>query len=88
MWEKSGAYHLVHGVTWIGSTRYSSYIEDYWPCAGELSGLIAMGMQLRDPINSRLTRWRFTIYLVAVAERRRAERRPRVSTGLSLGCGK
>ena len=29
-----------------------NYLEVYWPCAGELSAVNAIGTQLRDPINS------------------------------------
>ena len=35
-----------------------NYVEVYWPCAGGLSAVNAIGKQLRDPINSGLTRWR------------------------------
>ena len=35
--------------------------ELYWPRAGELSAVNAIGMQLRDPINSGLTRWRMAV---------------------------
>ncbi|CAN0236523.1 unnamed protein product, partial [Ascophyllum nodosum] len=41
-----------------GSTHYLNYLEDYWPSAGGLSAVNAIGTQLRDPINSGLTRWR------------------------------
>ena len=34
-----------------------NYLEVYWPCAGGLSAANAVGTQLRDPINSGLTRW-------------------------------
>ena len=43
-------------VTCKGSTHYWNYVEDYWPCAGGLSVVNAIGTQLRDPINSGLTR--------------------------------
>ena len=33
----------------------------YWPCAGGLSAVNAIGTQLRDPINSALTRWRMAV---------------------------
>ena len=36
-------------------------IEVYWPCAGGLSAVNAIGAQLRDPINSGLTQWRLTV---------------------------
>ena len=32
-------------------------IEVYWPCAGRLSAVNAIGAQLRDPIKSGLTQW-------------------------------
>ena len=34
----------------IGSIRYSSYL-DYWPFAGGLAAVNAVGTQLRDLIN-------------------------------------
>ena len=37
-----------------GSTR-SEYLEVYWPHAGGLSAVNAIGTQMRDPINSGLT---------------------------------
>ena len=42
-------------VTCQGSTRYSNYLEVYWPCASGLSAVNAFGTQLRDSINSGLT---------------------------------
>ena len=36
-------------------------IEVYWPCAGGLSAVNANGAQMRDPINSGLTRWRLVV---------------------------
>ena len=42
-------------VTCKGSTRYWNYLEVYWPCAGGLSAVNAIGTQLRDSINSGLT---------------------------------
>ena len=46
---------LVIGPWWYctckGSTRYWNYLNDYWPCAGELSVMNVIDMQLlRDPI--------------------------------------
>ena len=41
-------------VTCQVSTRYWNYLEVYWPCAGGLSAVNAIGTQLRDPINSEL----------------------------------
>ena len=34
----------------------------FWPCAGGLSVVSAIDTQLRDPINSGLTRWQLTVY--------------------------
>ena len=36
--------------TWKISTHYLNYLEDYWPCAGRLSTVNAIGTQLRYPI--------------------------------------
>ena len=38
-----------------------NYLEVYWPCVGGLSVVNAIGTQLRDPINSGLTRWRMAV---------------------------
>ena len=38
--------------------RKTPFTGDDWPCAGGLSAVNAIGTQLRDPINSGLTRWR------------------------------
>ena len=48
-------------VTCQGSTRSELYLEVYWPCAGGLSAVKAIGTQLRGPINSGLTRWRMAV---------------------------
>ena len=37
------------------ATTIWNYLEIYWPCAGGLSAVNAIGTQLRDPINSGLT---------------------------------
>ena len=39
----------------------TNYLEVYWPCAGGLSAANTIGTQLRDPINSGLTRWLMTV---------------------------
>ena len=54
MWEREANINWPM-VTCQGSTR-SELPEVYWPCAGGLSGVNAIGTQLRDPINSGLTR--------------------------------
>ena len=38
-----------------------NYLEAYWPCAGGLSAVNAIGTQLREPINSGLIRWRIAV---------------------------
>ena len=58
---------MVHGDTWIGSTRYSNYLEDCWPCAGGLSAVNVIGTQSHDVI-SGLTQWRLTVEMDLVAE--------------------
>ena len=60
---KKGAHYMVHGVLQNGSTRYWNYLEDYWPCAGGLSAVNAIGTQLRDTINSGLTRSRMAVQI-------------------------
>ena len=56
-----GAHQLVHGDLQNGCTHYWNYLEGHWPCAGGLSAVNAIGTQLRDPINSGLTRWRMAV---------------------------
>ena len=60
-------------VTCKKATLVRNYllIDVYWPCAGGLSAVNAIGAQLRDPINSGLTQWRlavFNIIMDAAAE--------------------
>ena len=38
-----------------------NYLEVYWPRAGGLSAVNAIGTQLRDPTNSGLTRWHMAV---------------------------
>ena len=40
-----------------------NYLEVYWPCAGGLSAVNTIGMQLRDPTNSGLTRWCMAVFI-------------------------
>ena len=40
---------MVHGNPQNGSTRYGNYLEDYWPCAGGLSAVNAIGTQFASP---------------------------------------
>ena len=54
---KRGAYYLVHDDL----PRLHNYLEVYWPCAGGLSAVNAIGTHLRDPINSGLIRWRMAV---------------------------
>ena len=37
---------MVDGITWKKNTRFSSYLEDCWTCAGELLAVNAIGKQL------------------------------------------
>ena len=43
------------------ATFVQNYLEVYWACAGKLSAVNAIGMQLRNPINSGLTRFYFAV---------------------------
>ena len=38
-----------------------NYLEVYWPCDAGLPAVNAIGTQLRDAINSGLTRWRMAV---------------------------
>ena len=51
---------MVHGDL-PGQHSFRTTLEVYWPCAGGLSAVNAIGTQLRDPINSGLTRWRMAV---------------------------
>ena len=56
--KKRGAHKLVHGDLQRQQPVTGTLpFEDYWPCAGGLSAVNAIGTQLRSPINSGLTRW-------------------------------
>ena len=70
-------------VTCQGSTRYWNYLEVYWPCAGGLSAMNAIGTQLRDPINSGLTRWRMAVEMNKRTPPRKSREKPVFS--LSMG---
>ena len=50
VWEREAHFNWSM-VTCQSSTRYWNYLEVYWPCAGGLSAVNAIGTQLRDPIN-------------------------------------
>ena len=45
----------------VMTIRHTTSSEVYWPCAGGLSAVNAIGTQLREPINSGLTRWRMAV---------------------------
>ena len=53
--------HINWSMVPAKATLVRNYLEVYWPCAGGLSAVNAIGTQLRDPINSVLTRWRMAI---------------------------
>ena len=53
---------ILIGPWWPAKAAFvRNYLEVYWPCAGGLSAMNAIGTQLRDPINSELTRWRVLV---------------------------
>ena len=60
-----------------------NYLEVYWPCAGGLSAVNAIGTQLRDPINSGLTQWRIWRFYKWTPPRNSGGI-PKVSTRFSL----
>ena len=68
----------------FNSNRYLIYLEDNWPGAGGLSAVNAIGTQLRDPMNSGLTRWRMAVPRNKWTSPRKSEGMPRVSTRFSL----
>ena len=49
---------LIHNLLYVMTihTYIHTYLEVYWPHAGGLSAVNAIGTQLRDPINSGLAR--------------------------------
>ena len=69
VWEREA--HINWSmVTYQGSTR-SELLRGFWPCAGGLSAVNAIGTQLRGPINSGLARWCMAVlntYMGAAAE--------------------
>ena len=86
--------HSIHDMLWVwereahinwsmvtcqGSTRYWNCLEVYWPCAGGLSAVNVIGTQLRDPINSGLTRWRMAVLNKSMNAAAELERNPVVS---------
>ena len=53
---------ILNGPWWPAKAApVRNYLEIYWPYAGGLSAVNATGTQLRDPINSGLTRWRMAV---------------------------
>ena len=65
---------ILIGPWWpANAALVRNYLEVYWPCAGGLSAVNAIGTQLRDPILLGLTRWRLAVwykYMDAAAELR------------------
>ena len=56
------SYFFIEFITYAKAALVRNYFEVYWPRAGGLSAVNAIGnTQLRDPINSGLTRWRLAI---------------------------
>ena len=69
VWEREA--YINWPMVTAKTTLVRNYLEVYWPCAGGLSVVNAIGTQLRDPINSGLTRWRLAalnIIMDAAAE--------------------
>ena len=63
---KRGEYLLVHGeLPSEAALAVRNYLEVYWPRAGVLSAVNAIGTQLRDPMNLGLTRWRNIVDVAA-----------------------
>ena len=56
-----------------------NYLEVYWPCAGGLSAVNAIGTQLRDPINLGLARSRMAVSNKQMGAAAEIERNPVVS---------
>ena len=85
-WEKRGAQKIVHSEALKGNTRcYSNYVQGYWPFAGGLSAVNAIGTQLCDLINSgRLTHWRMAVYVNKWTPPRKSGGIPRVCTIFNL----
>ena len=53
---------ILTGPWWPAkAARVRNYLEIYRPSVGGLSAVNAIGMQLRDPINSGLVRWRMVV---------------------------
>ena len=49
------------GVFFVHCDAKAAYLEVYWLCTGGLSAMNTIGTQLRDPINSGLTRCRMAV---------------------------
>ena len=58
------------------ATLVRNYLEVYWSCAGGLSVVNAIGTQLRDPINSGLTRWRLAVLNIIMDAAAEIEKNP------------
>ena len=53
---------ILIGPRWLAKAALvRNYLEVYWPCAGGISPMNAIGTQLRDQINSGLTRCRMAV---------------------------
>ena len=58
IWEKRGTLCLVHGVAYIACNQCWSYLGDNRSYAQNLVVVNVVGTQLRDLVDSKLTRWR------------------------------
>ena len=59
VWERE--VHINWSMVTARVALVRRYLEVYWPCVGGLSAVNAIGTQLRDTINSGLTRWRVAV---------------------------
>ena len=57
---------MIHGDAKASTRCCWNCLEDFWPCAGVLSAVNAIGTQLCDPINSGLTRWRMAVEIIII----------------------
>ena len=47
----------------IGSSRYSNYLEDYWPRAGKGLAVNIIGANWRDSIDSGHAWWQLVVWM-------------------------
>ena len=72
VWERDA--NINWSMVTCQAALVRNYLEVYWPHAGGLSAVNAIGTQLRDPINSGLTQWRMAVGYKWINGRRRGTR--------------